>query len=148
MTRGRYRVAFCDSACQEVAAYAVSAIHPVEATKKATILFLAEHPSKNIQTHYPRPTQTLRELIKPCPACDAKTVELMNDGSKRFPFRVRCHKCQATTESTKTQGIAVKLWNEVKPPAASAASERRAALSMRRPRPPKPPGTMTPRTLS
>ena len=41
--------------------------------------------------------------------------EVLEDGTSRFRYRVKCKACGWYTEFVSLRGVAVKLWNEARP---------------------------------
>jgi uncharacterized Zn finger protein len=62
-----------------------------------------------------------RADLKPCPSCGKRGGELKTLTGARFPYFVRCRECGLSTEAVRLDGVAVKLWNEAKKPAAAKA---------------------------
>lgn len=54
------------------------------------------------------------EKLNPCPKCRKRTGELKDAGAGRFRYYVTCTACPFMTEVVRTEGVAVKLWNETK----------------------------------
>ena len=53
--------------------------------------------------------------LAPCPRCGMNGGEVVEDGTSRFRYRVKCSACGWYTEFVSLRGVAVKLWNEAKP---------------------------------
>ena len=56
--------------------------------------------------------------LGPCPKCGMYGGELVKGTTGRFPNFVICRACGFTTEPARLKTVALKLWNEAKPPKA------------------------------
>ena len=63
--------------------------------------------------------------LAPCPRCGKPEGEFKDGGSGRFRYLVICGACAWSAGPARTKDVAVKLWNEAKPPAETRARDKR-----------------------
>jgi hypothetical protein len=64
--------------------------------------------------------QTVTADLKPCPNCGKRAGELKkSEFGSRFPYYVKCNGW--ATDLVRLPGVAIKLWNDAKPPKAAKA---------------------------
>ena len=54
--------------------------------------------------------------LGPCPRCGKPAGEFKDGGSGRFRYLVICGACAWSAGPARIKDVAVKLWNEAKPP--------------------------------
>ena len=67
----------------------------------------------------------MSEALAPCPRCGKPDGKMRDVERGRFRFYVVCGACAFMTDPARTEGIALKLWNEAKPLKGSAAPNQR-----------------------